>query len=131
MRSPAEIHIYTWIHYTEAKTRARERERPSFLLSTRDSRFSPRLESLWDRYAVFPLRVLLPSLPLVFRLREASEKPRGYVVDYRDCTLKLTVTRLYIRNARAECLNREYKGSTMESGMRLLNRKFKTDAELF
>lgn len=62
-----------------------------------------------------------PSLPLLLlHHREGSyrfsrDAPRGYVVvDYRDCTLKLTVTRLYIRNARRNSLNRSgYEGLAM------------------
>lgn len=64
--------------------------------------------------------------PLLLRYRGGSyrfsrDAPRGYVVvDYRDCTLKLTVTRLYIRNARRNSLNRSgYGGLAMgESGTR-------------
>jgi len=91
---------------TRERKRERERERETFLpLFERLSLLSA-ARVVTRSLGCIPF-VCYILLSLASRLRGASEKPRGYVVDYRDCTLKLTVTRLYIRNARTKCLNQE------------------------
>lgn len=84
MRSPAEIHIYTWIHYTEAKTREK---RARFLLSTEEAITSLAVAKSLCRI----LCVLLSCLWVKTRAKSRDTS----LTTADDRTLKLTVTLAY------------------------------------
>jgi len=84
-----------FIFILESITRKRRRARkklPFSFLREKLSLSSRRSPSRNHYILYLPCTILLPH--------SSKNKPRGYVVDYRDYILKLTVTRLYIRNAR-------------------------------